>query len=176
MNRHRVLDACPPPLLVPAFLGTALLTSCMTPPSPSTGITTETTAEIEGPRFSFVCTTVDGRVMQPLTSLEEVWAAPGYTEISSCAVAPLVTDPVLTADERTAVAHVADDVPGEVEALQMLLENCTRLAPGHGAEALSTRILEAALLICPDAPHANLMRDELETREGGDGVWTPDPG
>ncbi|WP_420359007.1 hypothetical protein, partial [Ornithinimicrobium kibberense] len=133
-------------------------------PPPTTSVRSDHSDPPDAPRFRFDCATIDGRSLPPLTSLDEVWAAPDYLQIESCAVLLLGADPGLLPTEEAAVEVAAPETSDPLVVVEDLLSTCTRLPPEGGPHTLPSPTLRAALIICPDAPHADLMRDELASR------------
>jgi hypothetical protein len=133
-------------------------------PPPSTSVEPDPSGLPDEPRFRFDCTTVDGRILQPLTSLDEVWASPDYLEVASCSVSPLGADPALMPTEEAAAEVAAPGASDPLTVVEVLLATCTRLTSAEGPDALPSRTLKGALIICPHAPHADLLRDELTSR------------
>jgi hypothetical protein len=172
MNRHAAYGphAHLAPLVV-TLLATGCAGSTGTPsqqtspsPPPSTFVEPDPSGLPDEPRFRFDCTTVDGRTLQPLTSLDEVWAAPDYLQVASCSVSPLGSVAALMPMEEAAAEVAAPGTSDPLTVVEALLATCTRLTPGEGPDTLPSPTLRGALIICPDAPHADLLRDELTSR------------
>ncbi len=150
---------------VGAGLALALgLLGCAGQPDASPTPTVSPTADDE-PRFLVTCVDAEGAELGIFTRLEEAWASPNYVRIEDCE-ASAAAGVELTADEA-AIAEVATDVDGDAVARYLrVLETCVRVTAetAETLEAAPTSLLEAALELCPDAPHAGLMDAELQTR------------
>jgi hypothetical protein len=118
-------------------------------------------------RYLFTCSTKNGSRLGTLTSLEEVWAAPGYTSVTRCSVRLADPSQRLTATEL-AVASTGQgrslSGPAAVAALLAALEVAAG-APATNAESFLTAhgrpAVAAALAAAPDAPIAPLAHGWL---------------
>ncbi|WP_341994236.1 hypothetical protein MRBLWH7_002114 [Microbacterium sp. LWH7-1.2] len=101
------------------------------------------------------------------TRLEEAWSDPGYVRIESCTAATAEDEVELTPDEE-AVASVAagDGDTDPLPAYLAVLAACVRIPPDRIAEQPRS-LLEGVLLLCPEAPHADLVAADLQS--GGRG-------
>jgi hypothetical protein len=113
------------------------------------------------------CFYPDGTEVGAFSRLEEAWASTNYVRIDACeATAP---DGYELSEEEQAVADVAvADLAGTdpTEAYLETLAACVRL----NADALAgapTSVLEATTLLCPEAPQAGLIQNELSARGSG---------
>jgi hypothetical protein len=122
----------------------------------------------DDPRFLITCFYPDGSEVATFTRLEEAWASTNYVRIESCDAA--VADPSrfeLSSEEQAIAEVAAADVPDEdpTELYLQTLAACVRLSPEELASE-PTSILEATVLLCPEAPHAGLIQQELTARPG----------
>lgn len=150
------------------------LAACTPTPPPTTPVESPTASESPGrdlPRFLVTCFYPDGSEVGVFTRLDDAWASTNYVRIDYCEAA--VADPAgfaLTAEE-SAVADVAvAGLPGEDPTALYLrtLAACVRIpAEGdRGLETYPTPILEAALILCPEAPHAGLIEERVAAESG----------
>lgn len=123
-------------------------------------------------RFLITCFYPDGTEVATFTRLEEAWASTNYVRIDYCEASTGASDGFELTDEEAAVADVAaaglpDEDPTELY-LQTLAA-CVRIPPegGHGVGTYPDSILESALVLCPEAPHAGIIQQELAARSGG---------
>jgi hypothetical protein len=160
-----------------AFLVLALL-GCASPggpastpndspgPSPSTPVPS---VDYES-RFVIECVYPDGSAVGTFSRLEEAWASTNYVRIDHCDAHATSGDTELTAEEAAIAEVAAKDLPGEppLDLYLHTLAACVRIAPGAaaGIETYPTSLLQAALRLCPEAPHAGLIETELSEREG----------
>jgi hypothetical protein len=142
-------------------------TSASATPSPSPSASTSASAD--GPRYVIECVDPDGGEVGAFTRLEEAWASTNYLRIDHCAAMSATGSALeLTAEEeaiaRTAAADLPDEDPADL--FLMTLATCVRVTAtsAEPLAALPTSLLQAALELCPEAPHAGLMEDELQTR------------
>lgn len=119
-------------------------------------------------RLLITCYFPDGSEVATFSRLEEAWASTNYVRIESCDAAVADPDRFELSREEQAVAEVAAaDLPEE-DLIELYLETlaaCVRLSP----EALAsepTSTLEATVVLCPEAPHAELIQQELAARPG----------
>ncbi|MDQ0576857.1 hypothetical protein [Agromyces albus] len=145
------------------------------PPPPTTTTTSPPTASPtsspgdDEPRVLIECFYPDGSEVATFTRLEEAWASTNYVRIDHCEARAAEPDEFELSDEEAEVASVAEaDLPGEdaTELFLLTLAACVRLTPegDRGMASRPTSILEAALVLCPEAPHAGLIETELGTR------------
>lgn len=137
--------------------------------SPTSSPGTEPTGADE-PRVLIECFYPDGSEVATFTRLEEAWASTNYVRIDHCEARAAEPGDFELSDEEAEVASVAEaDLPGEdpTELFLRTLAACVRIAPEGdlGMASQPTSILEAALVLCPEAPHAGLIETELGTRE-----------
>ena len=123
----------------------------------------------EGPRFLIECVDLEGGAVGPFTRLEEAWASTNYVRIDHCTASSATDRPVvLTPEEEDVARTAAADLPDEgfEELYLRTLATCVRVAPTsvENLSTLPTSLLRATLELCPDAPHAGLVDDELQTR------------
>ena len=123
-------------------------------------------------RFLITCFYPDGTEVATFTRLEEAWASTNYVRIDHCEASIGASDGFELSEEEAAVADVAaaglpDEDPTELY-LQTLAA-CVRIAPegDRGVGTYPDSILEAALELCPEAPHAGIIQQELAARSGG---------
>lgn len=146
-----------------------------TPPPSVTVAPTASPSESPGrdePRFLVTCFYPDGREVATFTRLEEAWASTNYVRIDRCEAAVAASDGFELTDSETAVAQVAAaGLPDEdlTELFLRTLAACVRTPPDgdYGVGTYPDPILEAALVLCPEAPHAVIMREELAAGSGG---------
>lgn len=149
-------------------LAMCALTGCMpvTPAPSSTTGSPSTSPGREPPRFLITCFYPDGSEVRVFTDLDEAWASTNYVRIDYCDAAVAEPDQFVLTDEETAVADVAAaGLPGAdpTDLYLRALAACVRIPPGgdHGLATYPVPILEAALTLCPEAPHAGLMEKQL---------------
>ena len=111
----------------------------------------------------------EGIVIGPFTGLEEAWASTNYVRIDHCVASSGTDQPVeLTAEEESIAGTAAEDLPDDdpVDLYLWTLATCVRVTPASvdGLSTLPTSLLRAAMELCPEAPHAGLMEDELAAR------------
>jgi hypothetical protein len=113
------------------------------------------------------CYYPDGTEVGTFSRLEEAWASTNYVRIDTCeATAPAGFE---LSEGEQAVADVAvADLPDSdpTEAYLQTLAACVRLSP-DGLAATPTSVLDATTLLCPEAPHAGLIQNELSARGSG---------
>jgi hypothetical protein len=154
-----------------AVLLIASLAGCMPQPpdsSPS-GPAASPSRSASEPRFLIECVDQNGAVIGTFTRLEEAWASTNYVRIDHCTASGAAGQAIeLTPEEESVARTAAADLPDEGPANLFLLTlaTCVRVAPTsqQGLSTLPTSLLHASLELCPDAPHAGLMEDELESR------------
>lgn len=160
-----------------------VVTGCLSGPSaptatPAPSVTVSPTASPtaspgrDEPRFLVTCFYPDDREIATFTRLEEAWASTNYVRIDRCEAAVAASDDFELTESETAVAQVAAaGLPDEdlTELYLRTLAACVRIPPDgdNGVGTYSDPILEAALMLCPEAPHAVLMREELAAESGG---------
>lgn len=130
------------------------------------------TPTVDEARFLIECVAEDGSAMGTFTRLEEAWASTNYLRIDHCSASGGTDEPLeLTPAEQRIAETAAVDLPDEdfVDLFLWTLATCVRVAPAsaQGLPTLPTSLLRAALELCPAAPHAGLMSDELEARGQG---------
>ncbi len=135
----------------------------------SSSITDAPPPTADGPRFLIECVGPEGTVIGPFTGLEEAWASTNYVRIDHCVASSGTDQPVeLTAEEESIAGTAAADLPDEdpVDLYLSVLATCVRVAPTseEGLSTLPTSLLQATLELCPEAPHAGLVEDELDAR------------
>ncbi|MFD4422209.1 hypothetical protein ACFWN7_12010 [Agromyces sp. NPDC058484] len=140
-----------------------------TTPSTTTAPTTPPPPGGDEARFLIECFYPDGSAVGTFTRLEEAWASTNYVRIDHCEARVAASGTLELSDEEQAVAAVAEaGLPGEdpTELFLRTLAACVRVVPEgtQGIATYPTSILQAALELCPEAPHAGLMQDELGTR------------
>lgn len=137
--------------------------STSTPTLPSTP-----TADA-GPRFLIECVGTDGAVLGVFSSLEEAWASTNYVRIDHCTASQAPPGShVLTSTELAVAEAAAGGASGAdlMEQFLWTLATCVRVPLDgiRGLTVLPTSLLQAVLELCPEAPHAGLVEDELESR------------
>jgi hypothetical protein len=120
-------------------------------------------------RFLITCFAADGSEVATFTKLEEAWASTNYMHIDHCeASAGPSGDVELTAEEQAIAETAQAGVPDEdlTDLYLTTLAACVRVAPdsSEGLATYPTSVLEAALELCPEAPHAGAIETELSTR------------
>lgn len=160
--------------MVVAALLAVLLTGCVPAgptPSPST---TSSPSESPGrgePRFLITCYYPDGSEVATFTRLEEAWASTNYVRIDHCEAAAAASDSFELTEEEAAIAAVAAaDLAGDPTDLYLhTLAACVWIPPDadRGMTTYPDPILEAALVLCPEAPHAELIEAELARGTSG---------
>jgi hypothetical protein len=123
-------------------------------------------------RFLITCFYPDGTEVATFTRLEEAWASTNYVRIDHCEASVGASDGFELTEEEAAAADVAaDGLPDEdpTELYLQTLAACVRIPPDgdHGVGTYPDPILEAALGLCPEAPHAGIIQQELAARSGG---------
>jgi hypothetical protein len=123
-------------------------------------------------RFLITCFYPDGTEVATFTRLEEAWASTNYVRIDHCEASVGASEGFELTEDEAAVADVAvaglpDEDPTELY-LQTLAA-CVRIPPqgDQGVGTYPDSILEAALELCPEAPHAGIIQQELAARSGG---------
>lgn len=139
-------------------------------PAPTGGPTP--TSDGGEPSVVITCFYADGSPAGTFTRLEEAWASTNYVRIDWCEAQAAASDRLELTDDQAQAARVAQaGLPDEdlVTAFLRTLAACVRIAPDgeHGMATQPTTILQATLVLCPEAPHAELVRAELEARSGG---------
>lgn len=156
----------------------AVLVGCAVQPGAGVSPTSPVTSSTGGPsspsvsdvpRFRLECLGIDGRALGPFTRLEEAWASPNYVRIDNCTASARVPGSVeLTSDEESVAEIAAADLPDKdpVDLFLWTLATCVRVTPTstESLAGLPTSLLQAALELCPEAPHIGLMEAELDTR------------
>lgn len=152
------------------------LTGCM-PVAPAPGSTTAlptapTSPGRDGPRFLVTCFYPDGGEVGVFTRLDDAWASTNYVRIDYCDAEVADAAGFELTPEEAAVAEVAAaGLPAEDPTALYLrtLAACVRIPPegDRGLETYPVSILEAALVLCPEAPHAGLMEDRLAAESAG---------
>ena len=157
-------------LLVLALVGCASYGGQATP-SPTPAPTATSTPYPGGDEATFLieCFYPDGSEVGTFTWLEEAWASTNYVRIDHCEAQVGPSGEFELSSEQEAVADVAAaGLPGKdpTELLLRTLAACVRVVPDgdHGMASVPTSILEAALVLCPEAPHAGIIETEVETR------------
>lgn len=122
------------------------------------------------PRFLIQCFTAEGEDLSTFTRLEEAWASTNYPRIDNCEASVASTDGFRLSRAEEDVAKVAQAGLPDMELTGLFLLTlaaCVRIAPegAYGMANQPTSILEAAVVLCPEAPHAGLIDDELGRRE-----------
>lgn len=149
----------------------AALVACspeMTSETPPSATARPSPAE-DGSRFLIECVGPEGTAIGPFTGLEEAWASTNYVRIDHCSAISATDQPVeLTPGEESIARTAAPDVPDEdpVDLYLWTLATCVRVSPtsSEGLSTLPTSLLRATLELCPQAPHAGLVEDELRVR------------
>ncbi|MGW4929396.1 hypothetical protein ACWEOH_09600 [Agromyces sp. NPDC004153] len=127
----------------------------------------QSTPSSDGSGIRITCFYPDGTEVGTFSRLEEAWASTNYVRIDSCE-ATASGDGELS-EEQQAVADVAAaDLPGvdPTDAYLATVAACVRLNADDLAGAPSS-VLEATTLLCPEAPQAGLIQDELAARGSG---------
>lgn len=117
-------------------------------------------------RYRFTCYADDGQVTAEVGSLEAVWASTQYLRTEYCSVEYVGSPPLTLTDSEAAVADIAGrgSEAEDTELYLDVLSACTRLAAEDGPHSLSETpepVLEATLVLCPEAPHAGLIESQL---------------
>lgn len=144
------------------LLVTGATVAATTPPAPP--------AVADAPRYWFECWG-PGYLIGEFSSVEEVWAAPGYMEITDVRVrfkgaGPRLLLPdeeaAIAAAERTLRRTVADPAATLLSALQLSSRTpLDRLGDSLGAAGAAAVV--AALELHPEAPQAGLLRHWLQS-------------
>ena len=138
-------------------------------PSPSPSPSPSPTSDDGEPRVLITCYYPDGSEAGTFTLLEEAWASTNYVRIDRCEAAPGPSGDLELTDEEESVAEIAAaDVAAEdlVDLFLQTLAACVRI-PSAGEQAIAnqpTSLLQATVVLCPEAPQAGLVEAELETR------------
>lgn len=138
-------------------------------PSPSRSATSLPSPTDDAARVLIDCVGTDGLVLGTFTRLEEAWASTNYVRIDHCTASAATDEPiVLTSIEESIAETAAVDLPDAepVELFLLTLATCVRVSPTstQGLTTLPLSLLRATLELCPEAPHAGLVEDELEAR------------
>jgi len=123
-----------------------------------------------GQGYALSCVTEDGPLAVQYSRLEEVWSSSNYLRMLYCE-ATWGSEPYEMTDEQREVAAIAAGPDREPTATDYLtvVAACTRLGETdgpHSIEGASTSVLEAAVMLCPEAPQADLMRARLGAEAG----------
>jgi hypothetical protein len=124
------------------------------------------------PDVLLTCFYADGSQAGTFTRLEEAWASTNYVRIDWCeGQASGSRELELTEVQAEAARAAQAGLPDEdlVTLYLRTLAACVRIAPDgeHGMATQPTSILEATLLLCPEAPHSGLIQAELQARSDG---------
>ena len=113
------------------------------------------------------CFYPDGSEVGTFSRLEEAWASTNYVRIDNCE-ATASGGLELSEGEQTVADVAVVDLPDSdpTEAYLETLAACVRLSP-DGLAAAPTSVLDATTLLCPEAPHAGLIQNELSARGSG---------
>ena len=146
------------------------LTGCAGSANPEESLPPTTSPGADEPRVLIECFYPDGSEVATFTRLEEAWASTNYVRIDHCEARAAEPDDFELSDAEEKVASVAEGgLPGEdpTELFLRTLAACVRIAPEgeRGMASQTTSILEAAIELCPESPHAGLIETELGTRE-----------
>jgi hypothetical protein len=122
--------------------------------------------EGEGEGYVLSCVTEDGPLPVQYSRLEEVWSSSNYLRMLFCEATPRGSGPYEMTAEQLEVARVAvgSDREPTGEDYLAVVAACTRLGEPDGPRSIEgapASVLEAALLVCPEAPQADLMRARL---------------
>ncbi len=155
------LTGCMPGGATPAPSGPPTATS--SPSAPAGG---------DEARFLITCFYPDGSEVATFTRLEEAWASTNYVRIDHCEATVGAPDGFELSDEEAAVAEVAAAGLPDDDSTELYLQTlaaCVRIPPDgdHGMSTYPDSVLEAALVLCPEAPHAGLIEEELATGSSG---------
>lgn len=129
-------------------------------------------------RYKFTCSSVDYSEMNDYHTLQEVWASPHYKAINDSCHAEIdgvsmYDEPVLNPDEQ-AVADVIASHGGGPAASDFghALKLCLKVGFDYVNDVGARKRAEAhgALALCPDAPHAAILREAATTVKVGDGT------
>jgi hypothetical protein len=120
-------------------------------------------------RFRMSCyAATDGRPLGSFSSLDAVWASSNYLRAEYCDAQYVGTEPFTLTGTEAAIADIAVsglENPGDpTEVYLEVLAACTRLGADAGPNSISGTpdpVLEATLSLCPEAPQANLIREQL---------------
>jgi hypothetical protein len=120
-------------------------------------------------RVLIECFYPDGTEAGTFTRLDEAWASTNYVRIDHCQAQAVDPDDFELSRTEAAVAGVAAGGATSADPAELFLSTlaaCVRIAPEgeYSMASQPTSILEAALMLCPDAPHAGLIDSELRTR------------
>ncbi|MFE6254264.1 hypothetical protein [Agromyces sp. NPDC057865] len=113
------------------------------------------------------CFYPDGSEVGTFSRLEEAWASTNYVRIDSCEATASGGFELSEGEQAVADVAVADLPDSDpTEAYLETLAACVRLSP-DGLAAAPTSVLDATTLLCPEAPHAGLIQNELSARGSG---------
>jgi hypothetical protein len=140
--------------------------------SPATArpsLTTEEPTRTQTPvRFLIKCYSNTGDLLGTFTRLDQTWASTNYMQIGHCVAVAVAQGPLkLTAEEATIANTAASQVdnPGtEAEVYLKIVAVCTRVGSEdgpYGFSSIPVPVLQAALLLCPEAPQANIIRERV---------------
>lgn len=126
-------------------------------------------------RFIYTCRFTGAAPPISVHTLREVWAAPGYLQISSCVVDYASATPYTpTEEEQRAIAIADPSAASEGRSLAVVLTFaalCTR-APETGPTGLASQPrneLQAAAALCPSAPQGKIIAAWAEGERFNDG-------
>lgn len=123
-------------------------------------------------RYTYKCPAYDTKT-PILRSLQEVWASKYYAGSSACSIEidgkhPSTKQPLFAKEQALVdlIASKGGDVSAPNATVGAVMLLCAKLAPDF-ADEFVTRMdwrraeIEGALSICPDAPHAGVLREAL---------------
>jgi len=140
-------------------------TSSPATPQPST---TEPAPAQAPVRFHIKCYSNTGDLIDTFTRLDQTWASTNYMQIGHCVAVAVAPGPLKLTAHETAITKAAAsqvDNPGpEAEVYLKIVAVCTRVGSEdgpYGFSSIPVPVLQAALLLCPEAPQADIIRERI---------------
>lgn len=132
-------------------------------------------------RYTYECPAYDSSAMT-FRSYQEIWASKYYAGASTCSVEidgkhPSTRQPLFAKEQALIdlVASKGGDVSAPTSTIGKIMLMCAKLSPGF-ADDFVARVdwrradIEGALSVCPDAPHAGVLQEELTAVKVFDGT------
>ena len=132
-------------------------------------------------RYTYKCPAYDTKA-SVLRSLQEVWSSKYYAGSSTCSVEvdgkhPSTKQPLFAKEQALIdlIASKGGDVSAPNSTVGKIMLMCAKLAPDFADEFVA-RVdwrradIEGALSVCPDAPHAGVLREALTAVKVFDGT------
>ncbi|KIS27839.1 hypothetical protein TV39_08910 [Arthrobacter sp. SPG23] len=132
-------------------------------------------------RYTYQCPAYDSKA-PTLRSYQEVWASKYYTGSTTCSVAidgkhPSTRQPLFAKEQALIdlIASKGGDVSLPTATIGAVMLMCAKIAPDFADEFVARMDwrraeIEGALSVCPDAPHAGVLREALTAVKVFDGT------